>query len=64
MLLIIKMGYNTKIKLVIEVGKKVETFQALLILPFLIWNFLRLDALESPIICLFVLFLSCLTLSE
>lgn len=57
MMLMIKMGYNIKIKLVIEVGQKVKTFQTLLILPFLIWNSLRLDALEWPVICLIVLFL-------
>lgn len=58
MLLIIKMGYNIKIKLVVEVGKKVKTFQTLLMLTFLIWNSLRLDAMEWPMICLTVLFLS------
>lgn len=52
------MGYNIKIKLAVEVGKKVKTFQTLLMLTFLVWNSLRLDAMEWPMICLTVLFLS------
>lgn len=36
MLLISKMGCNIKIKLVIAVGKRAETFQMLLFFPFLV----------------------------
>lgn len=56
MILTIKMGYNIKIKLVIEVGKMVKTFQTLLILPFLIWN-ARCPGMANYLLNCFISFL-------